>query len=265
LYPTIYETVQMLQNGMIDYLGDIGNWVDLTYIWGSVIMSFLHATQNPGPYHWVSKAIMIVVSILSIRRTFQFMRVFSQFSPIVTMLTNVIWHLRIFLTFYFILILLFSLVLGVIGLGNPNIPGPYRKAFWVEVDTTETGTAIMGLSADAPTIIYEKIGQAVANFAATLRLSMGDFTLLGPSIFLLQSENIMFWISWFIILLITNIIFLNFIVAEASAIYSQVNESLAEYIQQQRGDLVAEAENLIPNWSKKERWFPRYLIRRMVF
>jgi len=93
---------------------------------------------------------------------------------------------------------------------------------------------------------------------------MGDFTLLGSAIFLEKKDNILMWFIWFITLLITNIIFLNFIVAEASAIYATVSENLENYIQQQRADLVAEAETLIPNWAKKEKWFPKYLITRKV-
>ena len=93
---------------------------------------------------------------------------------------------------------------------------------------------------------------------------MGDFSLIDPSVDLERNENIIFWISWFITLIITNIIFLNFIVAEASAIYSVVSESLENYIQQQRADLVSESETLIPNWSKKEKWFPKYLIQRRM-
>jgi len=164
LYPTVYETIQMLQNGVADYLGDIGNYVDLTYIWGSVIMSFLHASKNPGPYHWVSKGFMIVMAILAIRRTFNFMRVFRQFSPIVTMLQNVIWALRIFMTFYVILILLFSLVMSIIGLGNHQIPGEFRSEYWV---LPEGGTEYK-LSGDAPTANYAKIGMFFQNFMLTL-------------------------------------------------------------------------------------------------
>jgi len=263
LYPTVYETVQMLQIGLADYWSDVGNLVDCTYIWGSVVMSFLHATENPGPYHWVSKLLMIVVGILAIRRTFNFMRVFTKLSPIVTMLTNVFWRLRIFMTFYVILLLLFSLIFGVIGLGNYNLVGDYRTNFWIQ--NPQSSDPMDGeLSEDAPTIVYFKIGQMASNFVQTLQLSLGDFSLLGPTIFFQKVENILFWIAWFVVLIITNVIFLNFIVAEASAIYSEVSESLQNYIQQQRADLVAEAESLIPGWAKKSAWFPKYIIIRRL-
>ena len=216
----------MLQAGIEDYLTDIGNWVDLVYIWGSVIMSFLHATSTPGPFHWVSKLLMIIVTILAIRRTFDFLRVFSDLSPIVTMLTNVIWDLRIFMTFYAMLTLLFSLVFGVIGLGNYNIPGKFRNKFYFIPD----GGTERVIDGNSPNIEYKTVGMFFGNFIQTIRLSMGDFALTSASVHLESKENITFWFIWFLVLIITAIIFLNFIVAEASASYSLVSESLDNYI-----------------------------------
>jgi hypothetical protein len=74
----------------------------------------------------MSKFVMAIVVSVSIRRTFNFLRVFDSLSPIVTMLNNVIWKLRFFLTFYFILVLLFSLMYGVLGVGNYKLDGGFR-------------------------------------------------------------------------------------------------------------------------------------------
>ena len=48
------------------------------------------------------------------------------------MLTNVIYDLRIFLLFYTILVVLFSLLLGVIGVGNVKIPGGFKNEYELE-------------------------------------------------------------------------------------------------------------------------------------
>jgi len=48
------------------------------------------------------------------------MRIFQDCSPIVVMLGNVGWDLRIFLLFYAILIAFFSMVMDVTGFGNTN-------------------------------------------------------------------------------------------------------------------------------------------------
>ena len=122
LYPMIYEIIQMFKIGLEDYFTDLGNYADLVYIFGSVAMSFVHMND---PYSFGSKLLMSIIVILAIRRTFNFLRIFSVLSPIVTMLNNVIWDLRIFLTFYFILVLLFSLMYGVLGLGNVFLKGAF--------------------------------------------------------------------------------------------------------------------------------------------
>lgn len=122
LYPMIYEIIQMFKIGLEDYFTDLGNYADLVYIFGSVAMAFVHMDN---PYSFGSKLLMSIIVILAIRRTFNFLRIFSVLSPIVTMLNNVIWDLRIFLTFYFILVLLFSLMYGVLGLGNVFLKGAF--------------------------------------------------------------------------------------------------------------------------------------------
>lgn len=42
LYPAIYEGLQMYFVGTSEYLSDVGNHIDLLYIWGSIAMSFVH-------------------------------------------------------------------------------------------------------------------------------------------------------------------------------------------------------------------------------
>jgi len=210
--------------------------------------------MTQGPYHWYSKALMIMVVILAIRRTFSYLRIFKSLSPIVTMLQNVIWDLRVFLTFYVILTLLFSLMYGVLGLGNAKIPGGFREAFY-DFENNE-------LSSDAPGIEYDKIGLFFGNFIQTIRLSMGDFAAIDAANTLSKNENYVFWIVWFVTVVVTCIIFLNFIVAEASASYTTVSEQLENFIQQQRADLTGEAEGLLPSSFVSDRTFPKYILIR---
>jgi hypothetical protein len=53
------------------------------------------------------------------------------------MLSSVIYELRLFLSFYFILILHFALMWGVLGVGNPNLKGNFRDTFFVK-ETIQT-------------------------------------------------------------------------------------------------------------------------------
>jgi hypothetical protein len=59
---------------------------------------------------------------------------------------------------------------------------------------------------------------------------MGDFSAIDASSSLKLHENIIFWLMWVFTVVITCIIFLNFIVAEASASYAKVVETLESVI-----------------------------------
>lgn len=128
LYPAIYEALQMYYCGFTNYISDIGNYIDLLYIWGSIAMSIVH--QYMTPLHIVSKGMCCITALLAIRRTFKSMTVFERLSPIVTMLAGVIVDLKDFMTFYFIQILLFSLIFGVLGCNNPKLPGKFQDKYW---------------------------------------------------------------------------------------------------------------------------------------
>ena len=51
-------------------------------------------------------------------------------------------------------------------------------------------------------------------------MSLGDFDFYSV-VFLDEDEALMFWMVWFLIVTVTLIIFINFIIAEASALFEQ--------------------------------------------
>jgi hypothetical protein len=165
------------------------------------------------------------------------------------------------MTFYFILCLLFSLMYGVLGLGNYKVGGKFRIDFnkW-ETDTMKDPE----MSDGAPGLEYKKVGMFFGNYLQTMRISMGDFSCIAASDYLSPSENYLFWFIWTLTTIITCIIFLNFIVAEASASYNEVSEDLDNYIWQQKADLTAEAESLIPNSLKRANFMPKFIIIRKI-
>lgn len=65
-------------------------------------------------------------------KTYNFFKIYGSLSPIVTMLNSVIYELRLFLTFFFILILHFSLMYGALGNGNWMLKGKFRDTFFVK-------------------------------------------------------------------------------------------------------------------------------------
>ena len=118
----------MFKGGISEYLSDKWNYVDMLFIWSSCANIVF---QNlAGPLELVSKVLMMIILLLGLIKTFFFLRIIDILSPIVTMLTNVIYDLRIFLFFYGLLIYLFSLMLGILGVGNIKIPGGFRETYW---------------------------------------------------------------------------------------------------------------------------------------
>lgn len=115
-YPTVYESLQIVKIGPADYLGDVGNYADTGYIFGSVAMSLMHIFFSP--FHLASKIVMMVVILLSVVRTFKFLKIFDSFSPIITILTEVVFDLGKFLLLFTIVVALFSLIFGALGIGN---------------------------------------------------------------------------------------------------------------------------------------------------
>jgi hypothetical protein len=196
------------------------------------------------------KILMIFIILLAVIKTFFYLKIFAALSPIVTMLANVIYDLRIFMLFYIILIVLFSLLLGVLGLGNKNIEGGFKNMYG-----TKTVADLY------PGSEYENVGLYLGNILTVLRMSMGDFGF--DSAYLLSStENIIYWFVWAIIVVVTCIIFLNFIIAEASASYEKVASDLEAYIMKEKALLIQEAELMMPAALKNIDKFPTYLIVR---
>ena len=112
---------------------------------------------------------------------------------------------------------------------------------------------------------YKHIGLVLGNMIDVIKMSMGDFGVIGKSIYTKDTkENFVFWIVWLIIALVTCIIFLNFIIAEASASYEKVNENINANIMNAKSILIAEAELLRPTFAKSPLKFPKYIIKRSV-
>lgn len=64
-------------------------------------------------------------------------------------------------------------------------------------------------------------------------MSIGDFDFDGAN-YLSKEENILYWFIWLIVVIVTCIIFLNFIIAEASASYEKVKENLESMINKEK-------------------------------
>jgi hypothetical protein len=171
-----------------------------------------------GPFHLMSKCLNISTILLAINRTFNFLRIYEGLSPIVTMIKNVVWDLRIFITIYFILSIGFCLTFCILGIGNLNVPGIFRDKYldmsmgiepspgdWnyvpdyepgdPEYDPDYDGRMLEGVTdleyniwrflkggkgggGDYPGAAYKYIGMFAGTFLSTIRLSMADFEII---------------------------------------------------------------------------------------
>jgi hypothetical protein len=149
------------------------------------------------------------------------------------MIYTVIADLRVFLLFFTILVVLFGQIFAVLGVGNPLFEGSALYAY-----VEDGGT-------DVPFGEYEQIGLFWGTLFSTLRISMGDFDF-GAANYLTPAENGIYWGIWLMVVCMTCIIFLNFIIAEASASYEKVKENLKSEINKEKSSMVGEAEGQIP-------------------
>ena len=133
------------------------------------------------------------------------------------MINQVMSDLKEFIAFYIILLVKFSCILSILGVGNYDITdNEALKELIKESQESDERTD------DYPGYEYLDINKFSQNIVTILRFSLGDYDF-GPINHLSAFERTMFWIVWVIIVLMTCIVFLNFIIAEVSYSYQKVN------------------------------------------
>ena len=136
IYPFVYNVIQINKTGgFCDYFSRPGNYPSILFNFTS--MATLPCQLFIGPFSLISRCLNIVTIILAITRTFGFLRIYESLSPIVTMLKNVVYDLRIFLLFYSILVFGFSMPFCILGLGNFKVPGGFKDAYAPEISMEE--------------------------------------------------------------------------------------------------------------------------------
>lgn len=110
---------------------------------------------------------------------------------------------------------------------------------------------------------YDYLGLFLGYIILVLRMSLGDFDF-EASEYLNKEENILFWIIWLLVVLITCIVFLNFIIAEASDSYSKIKLRLDAFVNKEKSVLISEAEDMTFDRYKDDKMFPKYIIIREI-
>jgi hypothetical protein len=199
------------------------------------------------------------------------------------MIFNVVTDLSRFLLFYAILVVFMSNFFAIIGLGNFNVQGKYRTSVidaWQDLPDNKGKTWPADKDFPYPEIFNDLEGfgggngllmweylflpKYLAYILSTFNVSLGNFDFAPQQALTTASENQLYWVLWLIVLFMTNIIFLNFIIAEASESYARVKDTLDESISKERASMVNESESMVPSCLKQSQKFPRYLISRTV-
>ena len=101
--------------GWDDYFESPWNYADVAYYSLSAVSVILHLMLEIR--HWWCMLIMCIIVVLISIKTFFYFRIFSKFAPIIYLMKEVIYDLRIFSFIFGILILICSLMFSVIGVG----------------------------------------------------------------------------------------------------------------------------------------------------
>ena len=118
---------------------------------------------------------------------------------------------------------MFSLTIGVLGNGNPH-PDINPALALAKLEAIEAGEGYLGIE-------YLEMHRLIGNLVDTLKLSLGDFgSVIEGSADLNREDNWIYWLVFMIVFILTCVIFLNFIIAEASESYNRVTELLEEVV-----------------------------------
>ena len=114
----VYDLTQLYKQGVTDYFSSIQNYSDQLYVWCSVANVISQNSSEASAIY--NKILMTIIFMQQIAKSFFYLRIFQSLSYIVTMIYTVMRDLQVFLLFFTILILLFSQIFAVLGVGNPK-------------------------------------------------------------------------------------------------------------------------------------------------
>jgi glucan phosphoethanolaminetransferase (alkaline phosphatase superfamily) len=157
VYPISYDIYQFYQQG-IDYFKDVWNYSDMLCHISSILNIIFQGYGNP--YDMKAAITMSLVLSLMLIKTMFFLRIFSSFSYLITLIREVISDLKQFMLFYMILIYMFSLILGVIGWQNYT----RDEELWQTLQDSKL----------YPGVEYFHIGNFLGNMITIARMTIGD-------------------------------------------------------------------------------------------
>ena len=171
----------------MEYFRDSWNYVDIGFLFTLIIeMAVSYMTFIPG-FDQLKKLLQTIIILLSFLKLNYFLRIFEGFSFLVSMLRGVFMDLQFFLSFFAFVVITFSLIFSVlIPNASHEYPGTWMFSFLL----------------------------------IAFRTSLGDFEIndyRGESVEMKE----LVWLVWLILMIVGNVIFMNFIVAVVSESYEK--------------------------------------------
>ena len=248
VYPVVYELIQVVQIGFIDYITDFQNIQTITFVVTGLLNALIHYYESP--YHFEAKLVMTLNLMMSLARTLEMLRILATFSPIVTMMAGVLREFKDFIFFFFLLVFFFSMGISILQLNNELASDAYKD------DIIAAG------GHGYPGAEYQYLKGYIRSFFMMFRVSTGDTNILGSVNYLPSPYNELFWAYWSFSIVICFIIFLNFVIAKACFTYDTISERLDEFILRDRANMIAEADSMQPSSMKNMSNYPKYFVVR---
>ncbi|CDW86987.1 UNKNOWN [Stylonychia lemnae] len=210
------------------YFNNAWNYFDSSYIVSYLTLSFFEQIS-------INSDLLVLLYILAILLTFMklyfYIRIYDQFSFLVSMMAGVFGDVKYFLAFFMIFILQFGLIFTIL----------FRAK-----DVAE----------------YRGV-ELLTYFLMIFRTASGDYVV---DLFSEQNSSFLValsWMIWLIAVVILNIVFMNFIIAVISESYSKVMEKLTAESYKVKANMIVEREQLFNEQDLiNQRLFPQYIIIR---
>lgn len=183
VYGLIYEGAYIFKAG----LGRVtSNMIDIFHIFGGYLSIYLQVTQKGSCFATWLYTMQIFATLFKL---FNYFRVVRSFSVVTTMIRQCMYDLRVFLTYYFILLVFFGSMNNVLS--------------------------------DCPSPEYSKLPKVVATIIMLTRSAVGEHNMDQVKA-LPPDEQVVWWALFVVFVLIAALIFLNFIIAEIGNSYEAV-------------------------------------------
>lgn len=230
---SLYELKQLLAlneegksigSKLLDYfLKDFWNIFDQLIFFLYLAYIPLSFIYEPGTY--LIKAVQCSILLLFMVKFNFYLRIFDRFGFLVQMIVNVFYDLRFFLLYFAMLVSFFSIMVSIITEDVPD---------------------------------HDGIGP-VKYLMMTLRTSLGDNDIDQDN----SEFKVLFWIIWIVIVIVGNIVLMNFIIAVVSESYNKCMEKRVAQTYKVKVDLIVERENLLhTDMFKLKNLFPSYILVR---